>query len=237
MQTNFEYQELLSRDPTAKWEALNKLLTQVQSCEKCPKLVYSRTLYEYGKPTFGFGNPNSPLFFVGEAPGRYGCGITGVPFTKDRSGEYFQKILREELGLTHKDIWITNVVKCCPEDNRTPHPEEIENCYPYLAEELNIIQPYVIVPLGFSAARAIFPKIERFGDVYGRDISLRDHTIRKVSISHFTIIYSVWHPAYIIRDPGREEKYRACFKAIEKCILYAIAVAQGEKSRKENGTR
>src|SRR3990167_5422419 len=111
MQLNFEYQRLISQDSNEKWEALNDLKKRVESCEKCPKLVYSRKLYPYGKPTFGFGNRNSPLFFIGEAPGKYGCGTTGIPFTKDRSGEYFRKVLHDELGLTHGDIWITNVVK------------------------------------------------------------------------------------------------------------------------------
>jgi len=230
MQLNFEYQRLLVQDSWEKWKALGELKGTVESCEKCPHLVHSRKLYPYGKPTFGFGNPNSPLFFIGEAPGKYGCGTTGIPFTKDRSGEYFRRVLRDELGLTHGDIWITNVVKCCPEDNRTPHVEESENCYPYLVEELNIVQPFVIVTLGFSAARALFPRIERFGEVYAKDISVDDRTPHgSVKISHFCKVFPLWHPAFIVRDMTRDEKYRSHFRRIEAVLLETIAIAKGRK--------
>lgn len=225
VQLSFDYQRLLERDPSDKWSLLQRVRDSVSICILCPDLVVSRQLYPYGKPTFGFGNPNSPIFFIGEAPGKYGCGTTGIPFTRDRSGEYFKRILREELGLTHADIWITNIVKCCPLDNRTPTDDERFNCYPYLALELSIIQPYLIVPLGLSAAKVIFPGIEKFGEVRARDISSRSHRIHGARINHYYDIFSIWHPAAVLRTPSFEEKYRACFRQIGKIVLTSIATA------------
>jgi len=231
VQTNFDYQELLKKDPKEKWDLLNTVRISVQACSMCPDLVVSRQLYPYGKPTFGFGNPNSPIFFIGEAPGKYGCGTTGIPFTRDRSGEYFQRVLREELGLNFSDIWITNIVKCCPLDNRTPTDEERFNCFPYLALELSIIQPFLVVPLGLSASKVIFPGIEKFGEVRARDISSRTHQIRGAKIPHYYEIYPVWHPAAVLRSPGLEERYRACFRAMEKLTLNSIATGLASLAR------
>ena len=229
LQINFEMLDLLKANSEEKWNLLNQVRDVVQSCSKCPNLVISRQLYPYGKPTFGFGNPNSPIFFIGEAPGKWGCGTTGIPFTKDRSGEFFRKILREELGLNYEDVWITNAVKCCPLDNRTPEAEERSNCYPYLVLELSIIQPYVIVPLGFSASKVLFSGVDEFSRIRGRDISSRDHRISGIRSSHYYTTFPLWHPAFILRTPSLEEKYRAEFRMIEKIVNLTMAIAKGEE--------
>jgi DNA polymerase len=198
----------------SKEERLLALRKMVERCGRCPLLVKSRALYPYGKPTFGYGNPNSPVAFIGEAPGKDGCGTTGIPFTKDRSGEFYQRLLREELGLVMKDVWTTNIVKCCPEDNRKPDDREVSNCNPFLLGELSIIHPNLIVPLGATAARNFVPLSGSLAPFVG-------------AISQFNSppwvdwgpnVYVLYHPAFILRDMSREQRYRELFRQINKWI-------------------
>jgi uracil-DNA glycosylase len=222
VQMNFEMLSLLQKDSSEKFSLLNGIRSVVESCIRCQDLVQSRVLYPYGKPTFGFGNPNSPIFFIGEAPGMWGCGTTGIPFHGDRSGEYFQKILREELGMTHKDIWITNIVKCCPENNRTPTDQERVNCFPYLQKELEIVKPYLIVPMGQSAAKSVLGNFERFVMVNGVDLPTNESKLANIDFGHRTRILSIWHPAFVLRVPEMEEKYRGLFRRIQNTLLRVL---------------
>jgi DNA polymerase len=130
---------------------LAKLKADVQSCTKCSELVNSRKLYPYGNATFGYGNLNSKIVFIGEAPGHLGCGRTGKPFMGDRSGDIYFKALKES-GLDYEQVYTTNVVKCCPLKNRTPTLKEIEKCRTWLKKEIDIINPKVIICLGRTAA-------------------------------------------------------------------------------------
>jgi uracil-DNA glycosylase len=103
--------------------------------------------------------------FVGEAPGYRGGDVTGVPFTRDRSGVRLQQVLIE-LGLSNEGdprvegprlhCFITNVVRCNPPSNRTPTRAEIDHCLPYLWQELEFVQPDILVPIGNVAAREVF---------------------------------------------------------------------------------
>lgn len=133
-----------------KVERLAELKAAVQQCNKCSELMNSRRLYPWGKPTFGYGNPDSKIVFIGEAPGHLGCGRTGKPFMGDRSGDIYFRALKES-GLEYDQVYTTNVVKCCPLNNRTPTPEEIEKCGEWLKKELDIVNPKAIVCLGRTA--------------------------------------------------------------------------------------
>jgi DNA polymerase len=116
----------------------------------------------------GYGRSDARVFLVGEAPGYKGGDLTGVPFTCDRSGVRLQRVLIE-LGLSDETdprveqprlvCFVTNVVRCNPPANRTPRRAEIANCLPYLWEELQMVQPELVVPIGNVAARAIFPRL------------------------------------------------------------------------------
>jgi uracil-DNA glycosylase family 4 len=115
-------------------------LTQLNAhCVKCSDLVTSRN-----RVTWGYGNINSKVLFFGEAPGMHGCDITGIPFTLDKSGEYFQSMLKS-VGWTKEDVYVTNIVKCCPSGNRTPLPYEISNCSIFLEYEMIKIKPKYIL--------------------------------------------------------------------------------------------
>jgi uracil-DNA glycosylase len=129
-----------------------------QTCARCAELVASRSCIVHG-----YGDQQARVVFVGEAPGRHGADRSGVPFSGDKSGRTLQKILIR-LGLADESqpashprlrCFLTNVVRCCPPANRTPAPHEVANCAPFLGQELDAIDPRIIVPVGRVALRAI----------------------------------------------------------------------------------
>jgi DNA polymerase len=136
---------------------MQRLLTN-QSCVHCPALAASRSQIVHG-----YGDPSARVVFVGEAPGRRGADRTGVPFSGDKSGRGLQRILIE-LGLQDDQApvdqprlrcFVTNAVRCCPPRNRTPALTEAANCAPFLAYELDMIDPRIVVPIGRVALRAV----------------------------------------------------------------------------------
>jgi uracil-DNA glycosylase family 4 len=140
-------------------------LRVAEGCARCPALVANRQRIVHG---YGVVAGNARVLFVGEAPGYKGADVTGVPFTRDRSGVRFQRVLIE-LGLSDETdprverprlhCFVTNVVRCNPPANRTPTRAEIANCLPYLWQELTRVQPEIVVPIGNVAARALFPHL------------------------------------------------------------------------------
>jgi uracil-DNA glycosylase family 4 len=131
-----------------------------EGCSRCRALVANRRCIVHG-----YGAPGARILFVGEAPGYKGGDVTGVPFTRDRSGVRLQQALIE-LGLSDETdpraerprlhCFVTNVVRCNPPANRSPTRDEIENCLPYLWQEFDLLQPEIVVPIGNVATRAIF---------------------------------------------------------------------------------
>jgi len=134
-----------------------------EECTRCPDLAANRHCIVHG-----YGPSNARVVFVGEAPGRKGGDLTGVPFTRDRSGIRLQRVLID-LGLSAEAdprverprlrCFVTNVVRCNPPSNRPPTQVEIGNCQSYLWQELSLLQPEIIVLLGGVATRAVFPKL------------------------------------------------------------------------------
>src|SRR5262249_37249745 len=117
---------------------------------------------------FGVGNPSADLMFVGEAPGG-DEDIQGIPFV-GRAGQLLTDIIEKGLKMPRKDVYIANVIKCRPPQNRNPEQDEVETCEPFLFQQIDIIQPKVIVALGTFAARALLlpltPLACRRGRVY-----------------------------------------------------------------------
>lgn len=155
---------------------------EICDCQKC-ELGKTRQHF-----VFGAGNPDANIMFVGEAPGEQEDKL-GLPFV-GRSGKLFDKIL-EEIGITRKDIFISNVLKCRPPKNRDPLPEEIELCENYLHKQIEIIQPKVIVALGRVAANTLLRAKNALKDMRGITY-----------IYHDTNLRVTYHPAAILRNMG-----------------------------------
>jgi uracil-DNA glycosylase len=129
-------------------------------CTRCP-LSAGRT-----QVVFGEGDPNAGVMVVGEGPGREED-LQGRPFV-GRSGQLLDKLLLEEAGLERRQVYIANVVKCRPPNNRDPEPDEIAACRPYLDQQVALIRPTVVVTLGNFATRALLATSEGITRLRGR---------------------------------------------------------------------
>lgn len=172
---------------------LEAIAAQVRVCTLCA-LHKSRT-----NAVPGAGDPHAEILFIGEGPG-FNEDRQGLPFV-GRSGDYLTELI-ESIGLTRKDVFITNVVKCRPPENRDPLPDEIATCRPYLDEQEQIIDPLVVVTLGrFSMAR-YFPGA-KITAIHGRP---------KYEGNRGYI--PMFHPAAVLRNPALEESMAADFRRI-----------------------
>jgi uracil-DNA glycosylase family 4 len=154
----------------------------------CPRCKLSKTRTNL---VFGQGNPKAELMFVGEAPGRdedeQGLAFVG------KAGQLLTKII-EAMGLKREDVWIGNVLKCRPPNNRNPEPDEVETCRPFLFEQIRLIRPKAIVTLGTFAAQAILETDEPIGRLRGRW-----RTAQGVRVM------PTFHPAFLLRSPERKK--------------------------------
>jgi len=205
-------------------DKLEVLKTAVQQCMKCSSLVFSRKLYPYGKPTFGYGNANTTVVFVGMCPGMYGCGTYGIPFYGDASGKLFQDMLHF-IGLTKEDVWVTNTVKCCPENNREPTLDEINSCSSFLRSELSILQPKLIVPLGLTAIKMFMPLMNTVWEVNAKPIKVSNITYGVATV------FPLYHPAAICRNMAKLDNYKQDWLKLKACIF---AVPEEYKNLEDN---
>lgn len=177
--------------PTSElnWEELE---ARVAVCELCPLLSQSRTHH-----VFGDGNRNADLVFVGEAPGA-NEDLQGKPFV-GRAGQLLNEMLKS-IGLQRDDIYITNILKSRPPNNRDPKPEETANCTPYLDRQLTLIKPKLMVAVGRIAAQYLLNTNEPMAKLRGRQFTFRDTG---------TPLLVTYHPAYLLRSPGqKKESYK-----------------------------
>lgn len=168
----------------ARWAMLQQ---QVEACTLC-KLHEGRR-----RAVFGEGNRRAELMLVGEAPGA-NEDRTGRPFVGD-AGKLLTAILNNAMGLRRSDVYIANINKCRPPANRTPTPDEAGACLPYLAAQVDLIRPRVIVCLGRTAAHHLLGREEPVGAMRGKDFEYLG-----------TPVVVTWHPAYLLRDPSRKRE-------------------------------
>jgi uracil-DNA glycosylase family 4 len=171
--------------PTGTHASLEELTATCLTCQKC-ELAATRTHVVVSR-----GNPHAPLMIIGEGPGQQED-ETGLPFV-GRAGQLLDKILASVNLDSERDVYICNVVKCRPPGNRTPEPQEVDACKPYLLEQIRLVNPKVILLTGAVAVQAIL------GDKRG---------ITKIRGQWFTWqgydCMPVLHPAYLLRNPSRE---------------------------------
>ena len=184
-----------SRPAAERREDLVALYREASGCVRCP-LHEGRT-----NVVFGNGNANAALMFVGEAPGHHED-LQGLPFV-GRAGQLLDDLLGE-IGLSRKDVFVANVLKCRPPGNRDPQPEEIDTCKPYLNRQIELIEPKVICTLGNFATKLLTRSNRGITGVHGRPQvhELGGRTVR---------VYPLYHPAAALRSTGTLGQLREDF--------------------------
>lgn len=171
-----------AHDP-ARVAALAALRQDVAACTLCG-LCQTRN-----KTVFGSGNPHTQILFVGEAPGA-DEDRQGEPFV-GKAGALLTDIIEKGFKIPRPEVYICNVLKCRPPENRDPNPEEMMHCEPYLVRQIELIQPRVIVALGRIAAQALLKTNTPIGKLRGSW-----HTYQGIPLR------ATFHPAYLLRNPG-----------------------------------
>lgn len=177
-------------------DALAVIEAEVRQCTQCGLHAGRRNT------VFGVGNPKADLVFVGEAPGAEED-RQGAPFV-GRAGVLLTDIIVKGMKLRREDVYICNVLKCRPPENRDPSPEEVYYCEPFLLRQLEIIQPKVICALGRIAAQTLLKTTESTGKLRGRW-----HSYQGIP---FRVTY---HPAYLLRNPSDKKK---CWEDIQEIM-------------------
>jgi uracil-DNA glycosylase family 4 len=188
---------------TKAWEALN---AEALKCIQCSELSGGRQ-----NVVFGAGSLKAQLMFVGEAPG-HEEDIQGLPFV-GAAGQLLTKII-ESIGLTREQVYIANILKCRPPENRQPKPDEILNCKPYLERQIELIRPKIICALGKFAAQTLLKTEETISKLRGQFRDYPDPQNGKSSIK----IMSTYHPAYLLRNPAEKRKVWEDMKAIRAAL-------------------
>ncbi|MEM7204260.1 MAG: uracil-DNA glycosylase [Planctomycetota bacterium] len=163
--------------------SLAELRDQLTDCRRC-KLCEKRT-----QVVFGEGDANAAVMFIGEAPGRQED-RQGRPFVGP-AGQLLDRIIEGGMGLGREDVYIANVNKCRPPENRDPQPDEVAACLPFLRQQVALLQPRVIVALGRVAAHNLLGTTQSMSRLRGRDLEYEGIPV-----------VATWHPAYLLRTPA-----------------------------------
>jgi DNA polymerase len=188
----------LPKAGTSKEEQLARLAKDVLACRRCP-LYRTRT-----HAVISDGTPHAKLVFVGEAPGR-DEDLRGIPFV-GAAGQLLTKMI-QAMGIARQDVYICNVLKDRPPGNRTPEPEEVEACLPFLEAQLAIVQPRVICVLGAVAAKALLGPHVAITKIRGE---VRDY--------HGIPLVPTFHPAYLLRNHPAKKDAWSDLKKVKKLL-------------------
>ncbi|HOV33542.1 MAG TPA: uracil-DNA glycosylase [Candidatus Hydrogenedens sp.] len=186
-------------------EQLDEINKEVQQCTKCP-LHSGRT-----HTVFGVGNPRAELVFVGEAPGAEED-RQGLPFV-GRAGQLLTDIIVKGMKMRREDVYICNVLKCRPPDNRDPNPMEVFNCEPYLIQQLQIIKPKVVCALGRISAQTLLKTNSPLNILRGKWHNYHGIPLRVT-----------YHPAYLLRNPADKKNTWIDIKEVMKLLKGEITV-------------
>ena len=175
-------------------DSLERICGELAGCTRC-KLHRRRT-----NIVFGVGNPHADLVFVGEGPG-HDEDVQGIPFV-GRAGQLLTQMINA-MGLSRDDVYIANVVKCRPPENRTPEKDEVATCLPFLLRQLTNINPKVIVCLGSVAAQALLNTNKSISHFRGQWLDFRGAKLM-----------ATYHPAYLLRNPHAKPEVWADLKKV-----------------------
>jgi DNA polymerase len=190
------------RSAAERRELLKAVYEEARGCVRCPLHQTRNTV------VFGAGNADADLMFIGEAPGANEDRI-GLPFV-GQAGKLLDKLLGE-IGLERADVFIANVLKCRPPDNRDPHPNEIESCQGYLRSQVELIEPVVICTLGNFSTKLLREDTTGISRLHGREEvrAIGPRTVR---------LYPLFHPAAALYTPSTLEALRADFQRIPEIL-------------------
>jgi DNA polymerase len=177
-------------------DSLPRIREDIGDCTRC-KLHKGRT-----KIVFGTGNPNANLMFVGEGPGR-DEDLSGEPFV-GRAGKLLTDMIKA-MGLQREDVYIANVVKCRPPENRLPEKDEITTCSPFLMRQIDAIKPKVICTLGSCSAQTLLQTTQGISKFRGEWFDFRGAKLMPT-----------YHPAYLLRNPGAKAEV---WKDLQKVMV------------------
>jgi DNA polymerase len=180
--------------------ALRVIREDIGDCTRC-KLSRGRT-----NIVFGVGSPQARIMFVGEGPGA-DEDAQGEPFV-GRAGQLLNNMI-QAMGLRREDVYIANVVKCRPPDNRTPERDECETCGPFLMRQIAVVRPEIVVALGATAAKFLLGASDSMANLRGHlydfhPILPREAPERDPGFS--TKLVVTYHPAYLLRDPRQKKE-------------------------------
>jgi uracil-DNA glycosylase family 4 len=163
-------------------DSLERIRADIGDCTRC-RLSERRT-----NIVFGVGNPKAELVFIGEGPG-HDEDVQGIPFV-GRAGKLLTQMI-EAMGVTRDDVYIANVVKCRPPENRQPEKDEVATCSPFLLRQLEVIRPKAIVCLGATAVRCLLGADKSISSIRGHWVDFRG-----------VQLMATYHPAYLLRNPA-----------------------------------
>jgi len=178
-------------------DTLELIRENLGECTRC------RLHKQRNKIVFGAGNSRAELVFVGEGPG-HDEDLQGLPFV-GRAGKLLTQMI-EAMGLAREDVYICNVVKCRPPENRKPENDEVATCSPYLFRQLDVIAPKAIVCLGATAAQALLQTQDPISRLRGNWIEYRN-----------TKLMVTYHPAYLLRNPAAKSEV---WKDLQKVMAH-----------------
>jgi len=175
---------------------LGAVRSELGDCRRCKLHPYRRHI------VFGTGNPRAKLVFVGEAPGR-DEDLQGEPFV-GQAGQLLTKII-QSIKLSRDEVYITNIIKCRPPENRNPEPDEISACEPFLIKQIQVIRPELICALGTFAAQTLLKTEEKISALRGNF-----HEYQGIPLM------PTYHPAFLLRNPYRKREVWEDMKKIRR---------------------
>ena len=189
--------------------ALRLIREDIGDCTRC-------RLHKQGRKqiVFGVGNPKAELMFIGEAPGA-DEDQQGEPFV-GRAGQLLNNMIKA-MGLRREDVYIANIIKCRPPNNRTPERDECDTCSPFLFRQIEVIKPKVIVALGAVAAKTLLAVNSSMAELRGRWYDFRN-----------TKLAVTYHPAYLLRDPRQKKETWKDLQMVMKDLGLEVPVKSPE---------
>jgi DNA polymerase len=177
---------------------LEEVRKELGDCKRCKLHRTRRTI------VFGEGNEKARLMFIGEGPG-YDEDVQGRPFV-GKAGQLLTKII-QSIHLQREEVYIANIIKCRPPQNRNPEPDEIESCYPFLVKQIQSIQPNAICALGTFAAQTILRTGAKITALRGRVFDFEGIKV-----------FPTYHPAYLLRNPEQKREVWEDMKRVSEWI-------------------